>query len=122
MINDTFYPDEDTVDHDERLYLSDYVVWANYDVAGSDQTGANVPASASDLAARALAAAGAPLTDRQKAELGAATLYSQLNLFGYSDAEGTWHALDDRTGEAGDTVRKLGYLAYRDFALRTSIA
>ena len=122
VINDTFYPDEDTVDHDERLYLSDYVVWANYDVAGSDQTGANVPASASDLAARALAAAGAPLTDRQKAELGAATLYSQLNLFGYSDAEGTWHALDDRTGEAGDTVRKLGYLAYRDFALRTSIA
>ena len=122
VINDTFYPDEDTVDHDERLYLSDYVVWANYDVAGSDQTGADVPASASDLAARALAAAGAPLTDRQKAELGAATLYSQLNLFGYSDTEGTWHALDDRTGEAGDAVRKLGYLAYRDFALRTSIA
>jgi len=120
-LNDAFYPDEDPVEHDERLYLSDYVVWANYDVAGSDQADTDTYASASDLAARSLAAIGVPLTDHQKAELGASTLYSQLNLFGYRDTDGAWHDLDDRAGDAGKTITQLSYLAYRDFALRTSI-
>lgn len=119
VLNNALFHDESTVTHDERLYLSDYVIWANYDVAGNDQSCTQSVASASDLAARVLSEVGAPLTTYQKAQLGATTLLSQLNLFGYRDLDGMWHELDDTSDtEGASAVRKLAFLSYRDFASR----
>lgn len=127
VVNDALCKDGESVAHEERLYQSDYVVWANYDVDGSAQDGREAPASASDLAAQALLAAGAPLTERQEATLGAAEACPRLNLYGYQDADGAWHALGedadaaaetDAARAAADAVDKLRLVFYRDFALR----
>ncbi len=118
-LNDALESNEDTTTHEERLYQSDYVVWANYDVAANDQDGTQLDASASDLAAHALAAIGSPLTDHQKATLGAATLYSQLNLYGYRGLDGSWHQMgDDSDADAASGVKELQMVFYRSFGLR----
>ena len=36
--NDKWFTDEDDATHPERLWQTDYIIWANYDVAGCDQT------------------------------------------------------------------------------------
>ncbi len=115
-INDALYTGEDTVTHEERLYQSDYLIWANYQIAGSSQAEQNQSASASDLAAQSLEQIGVPLTAHQKAQLGARDQLSELNLFGYCDLKGTWHGLnEDKNSAAAKTLQELRYLSYRDF-------
>ncbi len=116
VINDALYTGEDTVTHEERLYQSDYLIWANYQVAGSSQAAQNHVASASDLAAQSLEQIGMPLTPHQKAQLGARDQLIGLNLFGYCDLKGTWHDLNEDTNNAAaKTLQELHYLSYRDF-------
>ena len=107
-INDILYPNEDEPAHGARTYLTDYLVWANYDVAGSE--GMRVEdASASTLAAVALEAVGAPLTQVQKALLATRGDLPLRNLFAYRDADGAWHdSLIDRAPSAAALAGTVG--------------
>ncbi len=81
----------------EAMYQTDYFVWANYDIAGSDwnggktesvYTGSMAPAS---LMSWTMSLIGAPLTDYQKADYVSRWWIESNNLFGYLDAgTGEW--------------------------------
>lgn len=75
-----------------KKYESTYMVWANYDIAGA--TSGNVrETSSSKLAAEVLYRIGAPLTNRQKADLMLAQEVSAENIIGYRGADGLRYAL-----------------------------
>lgn len=67
--NDLWYPGEDAAEHARRVYQTDYVVWANYDIAGCDQVSEVDDVSASFLASEVAQLIGAPLTSFQKAHI-----------------------------------------------------
>lgn len=96
--NDAFYgKDESPLIHVERLYHTQYVIWANYDVAGRDQASRDQTTSVSYLAAQTLDLAGASLTPYQKAQLALSQDMPVLNIFGYQDTDGVWHPTSTST-------------------------
>ena len=104
--NDNWYPDEDEAVHARRVYQTDYIVWANYDVAGNDQVSEYSDVSASFLAAEVLQKIGAPLTDFQKAHLELRRVLPEISAACYEDAEGSWHLPGVDSGvEATDQAR-----------------
>ena len=92
-----FGKDEYPLTHVERLYHTQYVVWANYPVAGvkPSQEGQEDPdgraTSVNYLAALTLSLAGADLTPYQKAQLACGKDMPVVNLYGYQDVDGVWH-------------------------------
>ncbi len=66
--NDVWYENEDEATHSERLYHTSYVIWANYDVAGREQTSSTEDISTNFLGAEVINLIGAPLSDYQKAQ------------------------------------------------------
>ena len=66
--NDAWFTGEDEATHAERLWQTDYVIWANYDVAGNSQTSENIDTSINYLGALMKQLIGAPLTDYEKAQ------------------------------------------------------
>ena len=64
--NDAWYQNEDEATHSERLYHTSYVIWANYDVAGREQTSSTEDISTNFLGAEVMNLIGAPLSDYQK--------------------------------------------------------
>ena len=109
-MNNIIFPDEDPLVHAERIHNTSYLIWANYDVAGRDQTGSSTDDTSADmLAALMLDTVGAPLTDYAKAQLGARDEIRALNASGWRDADGTWHALDDQAS----LLRDLSLVEYR---------
>ncbi|OUO35561.1 LTA synthase family protein [Olsenella sp. An290] len=115
ILNDALFPDEDPASHSARTYQTTYFVWANYDVAGSDQTGASETTSPAFLAAMAKEAIGAPLTDFQKAQLVARGEMPALSLLGALDAQGAWVGLDDEEA-LPQAFRDLACMSYLEFA------
>lgn len=104
--NNKWYPDEDEAIHARRVYQTDYIVWANYDVAGNDQVSEYSDVSASFLASEFLQKIGAPLTDFQKAHLELRRVLPEISAACYEDAEGSWHLPDVDSGvEATDQAR-----------------
>lgn len=104
--NNNWYPDEDEAIHARRVYQTDYIVWANYDVAGNDQVSEFSDVSASFLASEVLQKIGAPLTDFQKAHLELRRVLPEISAACYEDAEGTWHLPGVDSGvEATDKAR-----------------
>lgn len=104
--NDSWYPEEDETTHVRRIYQTDYIVWANYDVAGNDQVSEYSDVSASFLAAEVLQKIGAPLTDYQKAHLELRRALPEISAACYEDAEGAWHLPGVDSGvEATDKAR-----------------
>ena len=67
--NDKWFTDEDDATHQERLWQTDYIIWANYDVAGCDQTSETDDLSTNYLSTQLMQLIGAPLTDYQKAHV-----------------------------------------------------
>ncbi len=67
--NDKWFTDEDDATHQERLWQTDYIIWANYDVAGCDQTSEVDDLSTNYLSTQLMQLIGAPLTDYQKAHM-----------------------------------------------------
>lgn len=111
-IADAYYPGEDAIVHRERTHQTCYLVWANYDVAGSAQDGQSQATSASMLAAQTLHQVGAPLTSYQQATLSASRELPQLNALGYQTADGQWHPAD----EPNATLSDLASIEYLNFA------
>lgn len=104
--NNKWYPDEDEAIHARRVYQTDYIVWANYDVAGNDQVSEYSDVSASFLTSEFLQKIGAPLTDFQKAHLKLRRVLPEISAACYEDAEGSWHLPDVDSGvEATDQAR-----------------
>lgn len=112
QISSTYYPDDDAVTQAQRTHQTCYLVWANYDVAGSAQDGTTQATSASTLAAQTLHQVGAPLTDYQQAMLAGTRELPQLNALGYQTADGQWHPSD----EPNATLSDLASISYLNFA------
>ena len=103
--NNRLFPDEgDTVEHEQRRYQTCYMVWANYEIAGTEGMvpSRETPTSTNYLAAQVLELIGAPLTDFQKAQLEVRQGMPLLNLAGYQDAEGAWATPVDGGGNDAD--------------------
>lgn len=102
-LNDALYPNEDLSVHDARIFQASYLMWANYDIAGSAPAvaGEQRETGASTLAAQLLDRIGAPLTDYQKAQLGASQEITALSLIGYRGTDGLWYALDSESPYTG---------------------
>lgn len=88
--NDLWYPGEDAAEHARRVYQTDYVVWANYDITGCDQVSEVDDVSASFLASEVAQLIGAPLTSFQKAHIELRRALPEISAACYEDAAGGW--------------------------------
>lgn len=100
--NDAWYQNEDEATHSERLYHTSYVIWANYDVAGREQTSSTEDISTNFLGAEVMNLIGAPLSDYQKAQLSLRESMPAINIIGYQDSNGLWYLTGtDTSGDGG---------------------
>ena len=88
--NDQWFTDEDQATHQERLWQTDYIIWANYDVAGNSQTSQEDDLSTNYLSSTLMNLIGAPLTDYQKAHISLRQALPAINSVGYENSDGTW--------------------------------
>lgn len=126
-VNDAMFPDEADQTHGARMYLTNYLVWANYDVAGAGSMRVE-EASSSTLGALALDAVGAPLSGYQEAQLGARLSMPTISALSYTDVEERHHATGglktlagadpngDPAARARDAYLKLARVQYHRFA------
>ncbi len=114
-INDAFYTGEDELTHYERLYETVYMTWANYDVAGADQTSAQEKVGVDSLAAILFDKIGAPLTQKQEAQLGARQTLPAFSPYGLWSASGQLEDPEASTSEAGQTFRDMAMVDYLEY-------
>lgn len=126
-VNDAMFPDEADQTHGTRMHLTNYLVWANYDVAGAGSMRVE-EASSSTLGALALDAVGAPLSGYQEAQLGARLSMPTISALSYTDVEDRHHATGglktlagadpngDPAARARDAYLKLARVQYHHFA------
>lgn len=97
--NDKWFTDEDDATHQERLWQTDYIIWANYDVAGCDQTSEVDDLSTNYLSTQLMQLIGAPLSDYQKAHMTLRESLPAINSVGYEDASLRWALSSNVTGD-----------------------
>lgn len=115
--NDYWYADEPEAEHARRAFSTDYVIWANYDVAGREQVGTEDETSVDMLAAIALDLIGAPVSDFQAALLNTRTSVPSLSAFGYQGADRNWYAPADVDPYA-QAYHDLAQIEYLNFATK----
>ena len=116
IVNDALYPDEsDELAHNLRTHETTYLVWANYDVAGSGQGADQEETSPAYLGAMVAEAIGAPLTDFQKAQLVVREEIPAMSLVGVMSADGAWIAPDEEDS-LPSAFRDLAQISYLEFA------
>lgn len=103
----------DPLEKEIKKYESTYMIWANYEVAG-DSIGVMRETSSSKLAAEVLYRIGAPLSDRQKADMMLSQKVSAVNIIGYRGADGLRYALDDDSPykESLNQMQSIQYLMF----------
>lgn len=104
--NEAWFQGEDAGLHAERLWQTDYIIWANYDVAGRDQVSANVPLSTNYLGSSLMELIGAPLTDYEKAHLSLREAMPAINATGFADKSMQWYLSSAATAEGTDEDAK----------------
>ena len=103
--NDRWFTNEDDATHQERLWQTSYIIWANYDVAGNSQTSHEEDLSSNYLSSELMKLIGAPLTDYQKAHLTLRQSLPALNSVGYEDSQDRWLLSSSKSDEAyNDTI------------------
>lgn len=103
--NDRWFTNEDDATHQERLWQTSYIIWANYDVAGNSQTSHKEDLSSNYLSSELMKLIGAPLTDYQKAHLTLRQSLPALNSVGYEDSQDRWLLSSSKSDEAyNDTI------------------
>ncbi len=115
IVNDALYPqEEDEFTHNRRIYETTYSIWANYDVAGNDQTSERMDASPAYLGAMTAEMIGAPLTDFQKAQLVTREEIPAVSLMGLETSDGTWLSTVESSDlpEAYYDLAKISYLEF----------
>ena len=112
--NDKWFTDEDDATHQERLWQTDYIIWANYDVAGCDQTSEVDDLSTNYLSTQLMQLIGAPLSDYQKAHMTLRESLPAINSVGYEDASLRWALSSNVTGD--DAAAAAATKAREDYA------
>ena len=112
--NDKWFTNEDDATHQERLWQTDYIIWANYDVAGCDQTSEVDDLSTNYLSTQLMQLIGAPLTDYQKAHMTLRESLPAINSVGYEDASLRWALSSNVTGD--DAAAAAATKAREDYA------
>ena len=103
--NDRWFTNEDDATHQERLWQTSYIIWANYDVAGNSQTSHEEDLSSNYLSSELMKLIGAPLTDYQKAHLTLRQSLPALNSVAYEDSQDRWLLSSSKSDEAyNDTI------------------
>lgn len=103
--NDRWFTNEDDATHQERLWQTSYIIWANYDVAGNSQTSHEEDLSSNYLSSELMKLIGAPLTDYQKTHLTLRQSLPALNSVGYEDSQDRWLLSSSKSDEAyNDTI------------------
>ncbi|MBO4364899.1 MAG: LTA synthase family protein [Eggerthellaceae bacterium] len=102
-INEAFYDDDGSAEYVQRVYETDYIIWANYDVEGAGRFSQDNPVSASNLSAVFMDAIGAPLSSYQMAQLMARQYVPSINLYGFSDSQGNWYLFEDASTSSDDS-------------------
>lgn len=115
--NDYWYANEPDDAHARRAFSSNYVIWANYDVAGRDQTGKEDETSVDMLASVALDLMGAPVSDYQAAQLDIRTLIPSLSASDYQGADREWY-VPDTNGTYGQAYHDMSLIEYLNFATK----
>lgn len=87
--NNRWFTNEDKAEHNMRLWTTDYLIWANYDVAGNSQNSQVDDLSTNYLGTELMNIIGAPLTTYQKAQLSLRGALPAINTTGYLDSTGT---------------------------------
>lgn len=98
--NDAWFTDEDDATHSERLYQTEYVIWANYDIEGRAQESDEVDLSTNYLGATLMELIGAPMSDYQKAQMALRAEMPAINSVGFEDADGVWHLTESADDDA----------------------
>ena len=86
--NDKWFSGEDGATHAMRLWQTDYIVWANYDVAGRGQSSGSMDLSTNYLGTTMMDLIGAPLNNYQKAQLTLRGALPAINSTGFMDGMG----------------------------------
>ncbi len=113
--NNDFFPDEGNLEHTMRLWRTDYLVWANYDVAGASELDHGQDISVNFLGPAVLDAIGAPLTPLMKAQMSLHQQLQSVNLIGYQGADGQFYWNDDASSPYHRAYQDLGMIQYRYF-------
>ena len=101
--NNRWFLNEEKADHNMRLWTTDYLIWANYDVAGNSQTSGDLDLSTNYLGTEMMNLIGAPLTDYQKAQLVLRPMLPAINTTGFLDSAGSIYLSSVKEdGNAGD--------------------
>lgn len=98
--NDAWFTDEDDATHSERLYQTEYVIWANYDIEGRAQESDEVDLSTNYLGAALMELIGAPMSDYQKAQMALRAEMPAINSVGFEDADGVWRLTESADDDA----------------------
>ncbi|MDO4596710.1 MAG: LTA synthase family protein [Coriobacteriaceae bacterium] len=117
--NEAWFQNEDPAVHAERQWQTDYIVWANYDVAGRDQSSRRVDLSTNFLGASMLDLVGAPMTKWDKAHESLRATMPAINATGFFDAAGVPHlssAARDGSAAEVDGAAKKAVSAREDLA------
>ena len=88
--NDLYFPGEDELTHQARVYETEYVIWSNYEVAGTP-TGVIDDCGADLLGTRTLDLVGAPLDSFESAQIAAHQRLQIISGIGYQGTDGRWH-------------------------------
>ena len=113
--NDLWFPEEDELTHTQRIYHTEYLIWANYDVAGNDQASTYRDASVDVLGTITLDAIGAPLNTYEEAQLAVNQQILATNLNGYLGADGVWYP-PESTSPYSELYHKMSLVEYLNFA------
>jgi hypothetical protein len=93
LYNDAFFDAaaEGEAEHQARIYQTDYVIWANYDVAGTEEVSEIEDVGTDCLGALTLDLMGAPLDRFQLAQLDIHRRLEAISAVGYAGTDGRWH-------------------------------
>ena len=91
--NDAFFDAslESAADHQARIYMTEYLIWSNYDVEGSDEVSRDETVGSDCLGALTLDLIGAPLDEFQRAQLSVHQRLQAINTIGFEGTDGRWH-------------------------------
>lgn len=116
--NDQWFTGEDEAAHQERLWQTSYIIWANYDVDGMMQSSERDDLSVNYLGAELMRLIGAPLNDYQKSQLTLREALPAINTTGFEDSAMRWYlATTETDDQQGNTALAAAEKARQDYAM-----
>lgn len=114
--NDLWFTGEEDAVHQERLWQTDYIIWANYDVAGNEQTSEQLDLSTNYLGAKLMEVIGAPMTKYQKALIRVHDMIPAINATGFEDSRRRWYLTNTKLSKDADPVAQACWATLDDYA------